>query len=591
MLLGLALLGLVVAPPAGAHSELIRSDPSDGGVVEVGRTELSLWFDEPVDIATAHLVLRTDAGTPVRVRADPSAGRSAFVTLRTAPLSRGILVLTWTITSATDGHISAGTMTFGAGVRPDGTAAGAATPRAPDVAGRWLQLLALVVAIGAVVAPRLLARGTAVAPEAPWQAARIGMLAALVALVATAATRPDALDAVDSQRWAQWWAAGLVALLLAAAAFAGIARRGPTRRREATAGLALLLAAGADAASGHAAALPRESAVAVVATAVHVVASGVWFGTLVVLAACLLPTMVREPGSRRPLLRTVWRAFGPVAAAAATFLLASGLYLAGRNVPDPAALVSGWYGLALAGKALVLAAALGTALLATLTVGRRLPLVGADRWLPRAPAAARFPRIVLTEMVVLTVAVVLAAVMTTIATARTTEGVPGAAGAGDGITVDGLFITFEAVPAGEDQVRLVVRASPVTRPQPGRVTGADVLLTDGTAQVPVPLQQVERRHFEGATGAPTSGDWQAWVSVHRAAGGDAVAQVGWTVADRAAPPAGPWEVAATILAALLALAASAALGLTAIRTALRRRTPGEAAAIRPRVPVGVRREG
>ncbi|HEU5038853.1 MAG TPA: copper resistance protein CopC [Nocardioides sp.] len=566
------LLGIAVGVgPASAHTSLGRSDPPDGGMVAVGRTELSLWFDEPVDLASGHFVLRTDEGAPLRVTPDPASGRSDFLVLHTTPLRRGVLVLSWSVTSAVDGHVSSGSITFGAGVRPPATASGGSGASLPEVLVRWLQLIAMIVAVGALVAPTLLTRATSYAPQSPQQAARLGTIAALVCLATSCATPSGFLDSLETDRWAQLWVLRGVALAVAVAALAGLARRGPSVPRTATAGCALVMAAVADAAAGHAAGLPRASTAAVVATSVHVLAAGAWLGTLALLATCLVPTMRRLPESRRPLLEATWRSFGPVAAVAVALVVASGLYLAGRHLPGLAALTTGWYGLALIGKTVLLAVALAAALHATLVAGRRVPGLGGATRLLRPAGDSGFPRLVLTELVVLGVAVVLAAVMTTVPTARTATAGEPSPGTGTGVTVDGLFVTFEAAPAGSGEFRLAVQVNAVTRPQPGPVTGADVLLVgDGGRQVRVPLQRVEAGHFEGATPAPSSGDWQAWVSVHRTAAEDAVAQVDWRSAPVSTPGPTRLEVVTTVLAGLLALGAL-------VGVALRRRREADSA--------------
>ena len=201
---------------------------------------------------------------------------------------------------------------------------------------------------------------------------------------------------------------------------------------------------------------------------------------------------------------------------------------------------------------------------------------------PRAPDPGRVPRLVLTELGVLAAALVLAAVMTTVPSARTVSADSVPSGTGTGVTVDGLFVTFAAVPAGTGEYRVVVRVNAVTRPQPGPVTGADVLLVSSGTQVPVRLDQVEPGHFEGSTTAPASGDWQAWVSVHRPAVADAVAQVDWSSAPTTTPGATRLEVATSVLAGLLGLGALAAVGL-----AVRRRRPRGSTPVRTQAPVAV----
>ncbi len=66
--LGVALLAtllLLLPAPAQAHSGLVRSDPADGGSVAMGRTQLTLWYDEPIALAASRFRLATD-GRPTR---------------------------------------------------------------------------------------------------------------------------------------------------------------------------------------------------------------------------------------------------------------------------------------------------------------------------------------------------------------------------------------------------------------------------------------------------------------------------------------------------------------------------------------------
>ena len=270
------------------------------------------------------------------------------------------------------------------------------------------------------------------------------------------------------------------------------------------------------------------------ATVLHVVGAGVWAGSLLVLAACLLPAMRRDPVLRGPLLAGTLRAFSPVAAAASVVVLASGLYLVGREVPDLHAVTATVYGAAAAGKLVAVVVVLGTASLTTLLVnpglaGRVARLVRrpAD-WLP--VPRIWFGRLVVVELSVLLGAVGLASLMGSVPTARE-RAVVSAVTAPRTATVDGLFLTFEEVAAGAGESRIIVRVSPVTRPQPGPVTGSDVLLVGPDQQsISAALRRIEPGRFEGTAPSPEPGRWTAWVALQRSTVPDAVAEVSWTVA-------------------------------------------------------------
>ena len=89
----LSVLVLTVAP-ASAHSETVRSDPPDGGMVPEGRTTLTLWFDEPVGTAASTFRLGTMAGLDVPTTVTFGDGDEE-VLIMTAPLERGEYVLDW----------------------------------------------------------------------------------------------------------------------------------------------------------------------------------------------------------------------------------------------------------------------------------------------------------------------------------------------------------------------------------------------------------------------------------------------------------------------------------------------------------------
>ncbi len=576
VVVGLLLALVVGASPALAHSSLVRSDPADGSTVEVGRTQLTLWFDEPVLVAASTFRLHTADGGTVRVAVSTTSSTSAFIELTTSPLPRGALVLEWETASAVDGHHGTGSLRFGAGApAPPAAATAGQAPRPVDLVLRWIRLSLLMAAVGVLLAPRLLRRAGDVAPEAVDRALRLGPVVALAALLSTLFTpllaprSADTLPAVTHTWWGAWWGVQVVALAVATVA---LALRVRSRRPALVATAALVVAACADAASGHTADLPRESVPAVVAAACHLLAAGAWAGTLGVLALCLAPTMWRRPTTRRALLATVFRAFGPVAAAAVLVLVATGLYLAGRELPSPAALTHGWYGVALAGKTLALAVALALAVGTSLAAHPRLARGLASRLgvaLP-VPAAVAIPRRVLAELGVLGSAVLLAAVMTSVPAARATPDTT----AGDPATAmaDGLFLSFESMPADPGRRHLVVRVNAVTRPQPGPVTGVDVMTTDADGRATTTtLGRVERGLFETSAPAPSATSYRVWVSVHRAGAPDAVAGLRWH-ADPA-PPRSTFETVSTTVAFGLLLV-GAGIALWVVRTR-RRESPDQ----------------
>lgn len=581
---------LATAQPAAAHGVLVRSDPQDGGMVVEGRTRLTLWFAEAVDLRGSRFLLHTAEGDPVDVTASISADGDGVVELETPALERGVYVLDWRTLSIADGHTTDGSLLFGAGVRPDVAPAAASTwPGWAALLSRWLALAGLLVAVGAVaVTGRVLEAARLPAAGAVRRALLVGAVACGVAVLGavgealqrtpraaegTASWLAAVVGNVADTRWGQLWCWHAAALVLAGGVIVAAARgrRTPLRPSRAVAAGALLVAATTEVLAGHVAGsggLLSET-VAVLATSAHLLAAGTWLGSLVVLAVCLLPVALRTPGRRRLLLHGAWRAFSPLAAASALVVLASGLLLLGRDLPDLAALRDTTWGLAATGKVGALVAVLGVAAFSTLAVHPR-----SEGWLARAPqrlqalpaaSRTRFPRLVGAELACLGAAVLLAALMTSVATAeqqREVEATPTARTA----TVDGLFLSFEQVPLSSRESRVVLRINPLVRPQPGPVTGSDVMLVgpDGTATT-VTLAEVEEGHWEATAPTPGAGRWTSWIAVERRGAPDAVASVSWTAAGDAG--AGPFATPALVLALAL-LGGGAAVALV-----VRRRRP------------------
>lgn len=570
-LLGVVLLG---PSPAQAHSELVRSDPPAGGLVAEGRTELSLHFAEGIYPQASTFGLHTIDGDPVDVGVAASAdGSDGFVQLETVALERAIYVLDWQVLSREDGHTTGGSLLFGAGIRPDTVSPGVNDwPGWPTLALRWLDLLALTVALGAVtISGRILRRADRVAPGARVRALRIGAAVGFLGVLSASVTPflrtprgPGDLgpwvgavaDSLIGTQWGWLWIGHGLGLLLAGVLLLLAARRDGDRARWGAA-LALLAVAASDATTGHASDLARDSSVATVATTVHVLTAGTWAGSLVLLAVCLLPTMARSPQTRRRLLLGTWRDFSPLAAVSAGLLLASGLYMAGRQVPDLSALRSTLYGLAVGGKTVALVAVLAVAAQTTLVVnpgiGRRIAsrLGRPTDWTP--VSRGRFPQLVLSELAILALALGLAAMMTSAPSARTRVETS-AVSAPRTAAIGGLFVTFEEVPAGAGDSRIIVRASAVTRPQPGPVVAVDVLLVSPDESTSsISLRKIEEGRFEAATPSPTPGEWQAWIALVRPGVPDAVVELGWTVAPSNDDAMTSLERVATALAAPLLL--------------------------------------
>jgi copper transport protein len=570
------------ASPASAHSGLERSDPPNGGVVAVGRSALTLWFTEAIAAGASTFDLQTSDGVRVALTVSVSeTDAGGIVRIRTQPLAKATYQLDWRVLAVDDGHSSGGSVLFGVGTRPEVVASAAGqTPDAPGLLLRWLDLSAIMLAIGALAVSGRVFGSMGEIGATPRQRSRfIGALAAGVAVV-TGAITPFVLtqrggsslglwfDAtwatLTGTPWGNLWLAREIALVIAAGALCAATRSIGSRAGVQIAAVALAAAVCLESWTGHASTLPGRSALAAFASASHLVAAGVWAGGLTILAICLIPIMRRHPDKRGPILASAWRAFSPMAAIAAVVLVATGLYEAGRHIPDVRSIVSTVYGGTVAGKLALVAVALTLAGINTLLVNPRLA-ARAGRVLGRpvgwAPVSLRrFSTVVAAEVLVLVLAVGAASVLTSVPTAREIATATRQT-ALHTATVDGLFVTFEQLSTGPDQSRLVVRARSIVKLEQTPVSEVSVTLADPTgATSNVLLERIEPGRYEAETAKPTPGAWRASVALQRDGLPAAVTQVGWTVSAASPESASPLEILTSGLAVLL-LAALFAVGL------------------------------
>jgi copper transport protein len=573
------------ASPAWAHGGLERSDPPNGGVVAVGRSALTLWFTEAIVAGASTFDLHTSDAVQVAITVSAAeADGGGVVRIRMDPLQKATYVLDWRVLSAEDGHPSSGSLRFGVGTRPAVVAsADSGLPEAPGLLLRWLDLSAIMLAIGALAVSGRVFGSMGEIGNTPRRRSRlIGALAAGVAVVSGAITpflltqrggSPLGLwfDAtwatLTGTPWGHVWLAREIALVIAAGALWWWAtRRSGSGGRVQVAVVALVAVVCLEAWAGHASTLPNRSGLAALASASHLVAAGVWAGGLAILAICLIPMMRRDPDARGPILASAWRAFSPMAAVATVVLLATGLYESGRHIPDLRSVASTVYGGAVVGKIVLVAAALTLAGINTLIVNPGLAaLVGRilGRPVGWAPVPLRrFTTVVAAEVLVLVVAVGAASLLTSVPTAREI-GTATKQTTLHTATVDGLFVTFEELPAGPDQSRLIVRARSTVKLAPAPVSGVSVLLTGPTGTTTnVSLDRIEPGRYEAETGKPTPGTWKASLALQRDGLPIAVTQVRWTAAPASPEGVSPLEVATTGLALLLLTAMLGAVGFT-----------------------------
>lgn len=260
----------------------------------------------------------------------------------------------------------------------------------PYVLIRWLTYVALATSIGCLVAHfKLRAEETLGDAGSQRRLARWGVRSgAALALLALA------------RLWAQWltlggseagsfaelmrpmlletfWGVALMAqfvlALIVTRAFAAVPRAGAWSR----AALATLLLSITPALSGHAVSEARP-VLGVIVDVIHVLAAGVWLGTLIVLVPIAIP-IVRDDSARAG-LKKLLVGFSRVALVSATLLLVTGTYAAWVNIGSWHALWSTPYGNALLRKLLVVIVAAGLGALNWRVSVPRLTLGGPQRF-------------------------------------------------------------------------------------------------------------------------------------------------------------------------------------------------------------------
>jgi len=292
----------IQAPSTLAHAELTSSDPPADGLAVTSPETITLSFSEevePTDPAPSITIL-DQAGNPVSESPLPivESDDRRTLTAQVPELDPGTWTVSWTVTSATDGHTLAGTFAFrvGGGLPPGLAASPDELPATWAVFTRWLTFVGAATAAGLLLVGATLVSGDA--PGSRWRRVRsVGILAgAGVALLATVlepvfqwaldrpsddASLPDMVRALpDGWWWRPWTLVPLVALAIAIA----VPLRGRVPRQLAWAGTTLALGSilGLSMTS-HAAGRATYREVAIGIDLAHQWSVALWTGGLVAL--------------------------------------------------------------------------------------------------------------------------------------------------------------------------------------------------------------------------------------------------------------------------------------------------------------------
>jgi copper transport protein len=383
------LIGLLAAPGrAAAHPTLLFTTPAADTAEAVAPQSLVLVFNEPVTVGAGGLVVLDPAGRAIGVDQIAAGREGRAVTGRLSrPLPPGVYTVRWRVTGA-DGDLVESTFRFAVGAAVTGPGApgpsGSGGTSWPSAVWRWLLFAGLAVALGGALGARLTCAARAVRSDLP--AVRglqpVGAAAGLVATVGLAVGL-----AVDADPGALLTAGpGRVVLVEAAAFAAALVLAAVGRRRWAW--LPLLAVPAAEGVRAHAqAAAPGWGGLL---TGVHLAAAAVWVGALL--------HVVRAAVVWRSHRAAVWWVVSGYARWAAWLfaaVVATGAVSALILVPI-SALTSTGYGQLLLAKLVLVALAVGAALVARWGLRR-----GPDR-LPRIARATRVEAGVLAAVLAVT---------------------------------------------------------------------------------------------------------------------------------------------------------------------------------------------
>ncbi len=340
---------MLVAVPAGAHADLVSTDPAGGSNLDAAPKAITLTFTEGVDVRADGIRLLDEQGDDVKTGSPTHPdGQAEIVEVSVPALDDGLYAVVWRGVSV-DAHPVSGTFTFGVGTSGSGAAADALVAKADQAAAsdslvgalfgltRFLGFAGMALLIGAAAFVAYLWPGDRAVPRVR----RVLAIALGVAIGATAFSfllqgpytsggtvadmfSGDQISAVWDSRFGK-----VLVLRLALLIVAGILVRVMVRHRGPVpnwwfdvAGVTGLALAATPGLAGHAS-TGRWVVVALPADALHVFAVSIWLGGLVMLGLA----------AGREGFDGVARRFSGVALVCVAVVVATGAFQAVRQVP------------------------------------------------------------------------------------------------------------------------------------------------------------------------------------------------------------------------------------------------------------------
>ncbi len=567
-------LGLARPVPAFAHANLERAEPTPGTALDQAPRELRLFFSEPVDASFSRVQMLNDRKEQVD-RGDshvaPNDPRAMIVSVSDG-LPNGVYTVAWRTLSAVDGHTVQGAYALIVGPMPEeGVAATAAASSeaafAPETAfGRWWFYVAASGLFGTLLAWQMVFRPlfgknnpTALEASAR-RARRLAIVAGVVLLIGTlygalaqAAVAADVplwstigrpiVDLLGRGRFASlWWPRlALVVLALALVIWRGVPRPFGQVALGATA-LALLTAS----LNSHSAALLSGAYLGISVDWIHLLAAAAWVGGLASMAYVLPVAVHASAGGDRVLAQAVAR-FSALALTSVAVLIVTGTFQAWLQVGSLEGMVETAYGLSITAKIGLLLLALLAAAFNLFIARPQLAVLATREAAAASTVARRFATAIRAELVFLSLAMVVAAILTGISPAREElarrSGQVLEAGPVDRIVdAQGLSARVQITPATIGQNRIAIELPGSDPTQVERVQLTFTYLDEQFGSQPLVLPPSPTQPGRWEISSPLlsqAGTWQAELLVRRTNQDDARTALRFIVSGFGGPPQQP----------------------------------------------------
>lgn len=364
------------AQPAAAHASYVRSNPAADARLLRAPTEIRITWSEEVDARFSEIAVLDPSGRSLHEGRTLSGDDPASLRVGLRPLVEGGYTVSWRVLSSIDGHETRGSFVFALGDAPLPTlaiadAGGGRTPTALELIGRWTGFAGIALVLGGGLF-LLLVRSPARSASGPARAGALAVLVSALLLVSDQVLSQSRAGIGEALTGTLLSRQGLIfGLRVAAGVLVLTALRALQRRPDTALGAALtvagVLAAAAATLGSHAAAAGEPIGMA--NDLLHIVAMSGWAGGLVYLATAVLA--LRGVRDATAIGALVWR-FSLLALVSVATLVVTGAVASLSRLRLVEDLYETPYGVALAVKVVLLAAALALGARNLLVHGARL---------------------------------------------------------------------------------------------------------------------------------------------------------------------------------------------------------------------------